>query len=96
MEILDSATGERNRVPETHLAVAGGVDVPRGSRLEEPGEPRPPEDEGSERVLHCGGIDDSAGGGASRRGRVLGICAKWQWAEIEQNFWESSGRHVEE
>lgn len=77
--LLNSVTGKWNRVPETHLAVAAGVDVPRGRRLEEPGEPRTTRDEGSERVLHCGrGIEAiRAGGGAVVVGGILGICAKW-------------------
>ena len=41
-------------LPETQLAVAGGVGVPRGRRGEQLGEPRSAQDEGSERDRHLG------------------------------------------
>lgn len=91
--------GGEIRVPETHLAVAGGVHVPGGGGLEDLVEPRPADNEGGERVLHCCGFElggsgcncpsSSSSSSSSRR-----ECAKWGWAEQLQNFWESSERHV--
>ena len=60
---------EEIRVPETHLAVAGGVHVPGGGGLEDLVEPRPADDEGGERVLHCCGLKSGYWAAIVRRRR---------------------------